>query len=233
MNNEKGFTLPELLIVVAIVAVLVAVSIPIFTNHLEKSRESTDLANMRAAKAEALSVYINGDRKDDSIAYWDPPYGQKGDFVAYYDAKQGLLRGEYGDIMPYGKGTSIIGSEVNTDAVSGYDATYDYSKQCIIRVYCNNSGFITLDWVKTGLETQYGTTFGPTWRLTEDMKKSAIRIPSNTPIGVGGDVPCIGNGSDSVPAQQNTVYQWINGWYYLCYGNKWYVWGETQGWHPR
>ena len=37
--NKKGFTLAELLIVVAIIGVLVAVSIPIFTAQLEKARE--------------------------------------------------------------------------------------------------------------------------------------------------------------------------------------------------
>ena len=36
-ENKKGFTLAELLIVVAIIAVLVAISIPIFTSQLEKS----------------------------------------------------------------------------------------------------------------------------------------------------------------------------------------------------
>ena len=35
-KNKKGFTLAELLIVVAIIAVLVAISIPIFTSQLEK-----------------------------------------------------------------------------------------------------------------------------------------------------------------------------------------------------
>ena len=35
-ENKKGFTLAELLIVVAIIAVLVAISIPIFTAQLEK-----------------------------------------------------------------------------------------------------------------------------------------------------------------------------------------------------
>ena len=51
-KNEKGFTLAELLIVVAIIGVLVAISIPIFTTQLEKAREATDLANIRSAYAE-------------------------------------------------------------------------------------------------------------------------------------------------------------------------------------
>ena len=52
-RNQKGFTLAELLIVVAIITVLVAIAIPVFNSQLEKSREATDLANIRAAYAEA------------------------------------------------------------------------------------------------------------------------------------------------------------------------------------
>ena len=43
LHNKKGFTLAELLIVVAIIAVLVAIAIPIFTAQLEKAREATDV----------------------------------------------------------------------------------------------------------------------------------------------------------------------------------------------
>ena len=50
--NKKGFTLAELLVVVAIIGVLVAISIPIFTTQLEKSREAVDAANIRSAYAE-------------------------------------------------------------------------------------------------------------------------------------------------------------------------------------
>lgn len=53
-KSRKGFTLAELLIVIAIIAVLVAVAIPVFGSQLEKSREA-DLANVRAAYAEVLT----------------------------------------------------------------------------------------------------------------------------------------------------------------------------------
>lgn len=59
-TNKKGFTLAELLVVVAIIAVLVAIAIPIFTSQLEKSREAVDAANIRAAYAEVLSDKITG-----------------------------------------------------------------------------------------------------------------------------------------------------------------------------
>lgn len=53
--NKKGFTMAELLIVVAIIAVLVAIAIPVFTTQLEKSRCATDIANFRSSYSEAVA----------------------------------------------------------------------------------------------------------------------------------------------------------------------------------
>ncbi|MBQ7434964.1 MAG: type II secretion system protein [Oscillospiraceae bacterium] len=63
-KNNKGFTLAELLIVVAIIAVLTAIAIPVFTAQLEKSREATDLANLRSAYAECMAALIAGTDAD-------------------------------------------------------------------------------------------------------------------------------------------------------------------------
>lgn len=55
---QSGFTLAELLVVVAIVGALVAVSIPIFTGQLEKSREATDAANIRSQYSQVVTLAI-------------------------------------------------------------------------------------------------------------------------------------------------------------------------------
>ena len=60
-RNKRGFTLAELLIVVAIIAVLVAIAIPVFTKQLEKSREKVDFSNMRSAYAEVMVAAISDD----------------------------------------------------------------------------------------------------------------------------------------------------------------------------
>lgn len=57
-RNSRGFTLAELLITVAIIGVLVAISIPVFASQTEKSREATDLSNVRAAYAEVMAEAI-------------------------------------------------------------------------------------------------------------------------------------------------------------------------------
>ena len=65
--NKKGFTLAELLIVVAIIAVLVAISIPIFSAQLEKSREATDAANIRSAYAEVSADMLTNESSDKKV----------------------------------------------------------------------------------------------------------------------------------------------------------------------
>lgn len=53
--NKKGFTLMEMLIVVAIIAILVAIAIPTFTSALNKAKISADEANLRAYYASVVA----------------------------------------------------------------------------------------------------------------------------------------------------------------------------------
>ena len=56
----------ELLIFVAIIGVLVAISIPIFTAQLEKARDAVSVANLRTAYAEAQTLVLTGNDKEKS-----------------------------------------------------------------------------------------------------------------------------------------------------------------------
>lgn len=58
--NRKGFTLLEMLIVIAIVAVLISVAVPVLSSQLERSREAVDLANVRSAYAQVSTEALLG-----------------------------------------------------------------------------------------------------------------------------------------------------------------------------
>ena len=60
-NKNEGFTLVELIIVVAIMGVLIALLAPAYARHVEKSRETVDIANVRSAYAEIMAEVIDED----------------------------------------------------------------------------------------------------------------------------------------------------------------------------
>lgn len=69
-RSKKGFTLMEMLIVVAIIAILIAIAIPTFTSQLNSARVATDKANLRAAKSEAVTDYLSSSpQKTGAVTY--------------------------------------------------------------------------------------------------------------------------------------------------------------------
>ena len=61
-RKNEGFTLVEMLIVVAIIAILIAVSIPMVGTALEKSRHAVDQANERDAIALGTIEYLSNEK---------------------------------------------------------------------------------------------------------------------------------------------------------------------------
>ena len=115
-SEKKGFTLAELLIVVAIIGVLVAISIPIFSNNLRKARLATNQANARAAYAAAIAWYYENSSTD-TQTYKDG---------GYYDVSTGLFRpGELSTEDNITLDTTIDKWDVDSPA------RYKTSKRCV------------------------------------------------------------------------------------------------------
>ena len=70
-ENKTGFTLAELLIVVAIIGVLVAIAIPVFAGQLERSRQAVDMSNMRNAYAVYMAGINSGEIKQGETYFYD------------------------------------------------------------------------------------------------------------------------------------------------------------------
>jgi type IV pilus assembly protein PilA len=61
LRCKHGFTLAELLIVVAIISVLLVVSVPVFNAQLDKAKIAANKANIRSAEAAALTDVMSND----------------------------------------------------------------------------------------------------------------------------------------------------------------------------
>ena len=67
--NKKGFTLIEMLVVIAIIAVLVAIIIPTVSSSTIKAKSAADAANLRSVLAEATAEKVAGVENTDGFIH--------------------------------------------------------------------------------------------------------------------------------------------------------------------
>lgn len=121
-NKNHGFTMAELLVVVAIIGALVAISIPIFVSQRQKAVVATNKANIRAARAAADAQYYTDEAAgkfplDTSHAYY------------YYDISTGKIDLAKCEYHPTDKSYTC---SKGTDA---YKVAYQYKVCSFIIVY--------------------------------------------------------------------------------------------------
>ena len=94
-KKNKGFTLMEMLIVVAIIAVLVAIAIPVLNNKLEKARQAVDMANARSIQTVLATLINTGEvefpkealnKNDKAIGLWVLVVRDKNSYPQNYTA---------------------------------------------------------------------------------------------------------------------------------------------------
>ncbi len=130
-QNKKGFTLVEMLIVVAIIAILIAVSIPLVSSALEKARDAVDDANYRSAAALGSIMYLT-----------DPDtYATETEKVWYYKVDGGSAQG-------------TLVAEAEKDEATKGQCTGSITGTCdagghtdkVIKVTIKSDGTVTLAW---------------------------------------------------------------------------------------
>ena len=99
---------------------LVAISIPVFTSQLEKAREATDAANIRAAYAEITTALLNGEEADSGNVTVTAVTGKTGEYkyTATVKAQQKQTGWQGTD---YSTGDNTIGGQhVSCNALNGW-----------------------------------------------------------------------------------------------------------------
>ena len=87
--NKKGFTLIEMLVVIAIIAVLVSIVVPAVGNSTVKAQAATDAANLRSVAAEIAIDYLADNDLDKAYTMDCKLAGAEDcDVVAYLDGDE-------------------------------------------------------------------------------------------------------------------------------------------------
>ena len=112
-KSKKGFTLAELLIVVAIIAVLTAIAVPLFVGALSNAEKNVESANIRVVRGAAV-VYLL-DKTNDATLWAEPTGGADGNIRAWTVTAKTSKNGELSNMTV----AAVAAGVASTDKASG------------------------------------------------------------------------------------------------------------------
>ena len=124
MNKQKGFTLIELMIVVAIVGILAAIAIPAYQDYTVRARVTEGLSLASAAKVTVAENAMSGLPLNQG---WNPPAATSNVTSVAVNSANGQITVTYvaaidtsGTIVmaPTASGAALVSGTIPTDAIS-------------------------------------------------------------------------------------------------------------------
>lgn len=177
-RRGEGFTLVELMIVVAIVAVLATAAIPIFLNHQARSRQIEAKTNLKAiGETQATYLASQGVYYDSGGPFpdWETatPDGDLGTFKMLWDAESETAWGGLGwkpeGRVFYGYESSVCcddGLCFTAAAYGDVDADGHPSAMMYVQPKAEDGGYIECPSAMMG----YGTPTGPGGKFYQEPK---------------------------------------------------------------
>ena len=117
---RKGFTLVELLIVIAIIAILAAIAVPQYTKYVRKAAAANAAATINSCINYALTVYSDNGDTAVNCTLPEKIYQSNGTTKSYLDKLEVILKKEDGnlDYIKFYNGTTV---KVTIDNGTTYD----------------------------------------------------------------------------------------------------------------
>ena len=202
-RNTKGFTLGEVLLVVAIISALTAIGIPSLMKEIDKAKLRVDQAHVQEAVSMATSQYA-ADHESVTVVY-------------YYDANRSEIQKENRNIYGYGKSTKEPYKH-NTHVTDSTVPVNDDGTRNLVRVtVTKQSGEFSIEssWVPAAVN---GETPPPTSTpvTTPDPNKKTF---GDVEITVAGSWPT----EEEVKAAPEYTYFCMQWGYVYTYNGKYYV----------
>jgi type IV pilus assembly protein PilA len=151
VRSKKGFTLIELMIVVAIIGVLAAIAIPAYRDYVRRARMSEVLAALDAIAQgateyhAALGYFPNQSYGTTNLAYFSEEYANitlmNGSSNSYIDINAVAVFKSTLDLDTYNAASyGQLVMQITYDTVTGYGKRWDIAASTIDAVYMPKGG---------------------------------------------------------------------------------------------